>query len=434
MDKEEVRGHRTKPTCREGMLEMTVESRIQEIDRLVDQHNQFRDNCLNLIASENVPSPFVERLLSAELDRRYGYYNGIDVNDRHYWGNRHIAQVEDYAHQLSRELFRVKHVDLRPLSGNIAGIAAMFALARAGDTVMEVYNAHQYANKMRKAPLSVNLNSIEIPWDGPNYNVDLDRTLALIEQHRPHIVSVGSGVFLFPAPVQALKQTMRRCNSESILIYDAAHVLGLIAGGRFQDPLAEGADVIISSTHKTFAGPQGGIIMTNDTGYAELIGEALSPLLVANHHLSRLPALAATFLEWLHCGPAHADAIVANSKAFGRALHERGVPMLADHLDFTETHMVVPIVDEFGDMREVADRLEECHIIGGAYEPPPEVGSQGLRLGVQELTRLGMQEADAADIADCVVDVLKGNDLAAARERAIQLAAHFNNISFALET
>ena len=337
-------------------------------------------------------------------------------------------------HQLAKELFRVEYVDLRPLSGNITGICAMFALARAGDTVLEVYNAHQYANKMRNAPLRVDLNSIEIPWDGANYNVDLDRTLALIEQHRPRIVSVGSGGFLFPAPVQALKEAMQACNSESILIYDAAHVLGLIAGGHFQDPMAEGADVMISSTHKTFAGPQGGIIMTNDRGYAELIGEALSPLLVANHHLSRIPALAATFMEWLHCGPAHADAIITNAKAFGRALHERGVPMLGSHLDYTETHMVVPIVDEFGEMRDLADRLEECNIIGGTYGLPKEVGNNGMRLGVQELTRLGMQESDAAEIADCVVDALKGDDPAATKEQAIQLSGRFKKLCFALET
>ena len=329
-------------------------------------------------------------------------------------------------------MFAVKHVDLRPLSGNIAGIGAMFGLARAGDTVMEVYNAHQYANKMRKAPLAVDLNSVEIPWDGPNYNVDLDQTLSLIEQHSPSIVSIGSGVFLFPAPVRELKEAMKRCNPDSILIYDAAHVLGLIAGGRFQDPMTEGADVIISSTHKTFAGPQGGIILTNHTEYAELIGEALSPLLVANHHLSRLPALAATFLEWLHCGRDHANAIVANAKAFGRALQERGVTILGHHLDFTESHMVIPIVDEFGDMGELCDRLEECHIIGGVFAPPAEVGSHGLRLGVQELTRLGMRERDADDIADCVVDVLRGNDPAGVKRRAIELAGRFDKLSFTL--
>ena len=412
---------------------MTVQPRVERLEALVDQHNRYRDNCLNMIASENVPSPFVERMLSAELDRRYGYYRGIDLFDRHYWGNRYIAQIEDYAHQVARELFGVAHVDLRPLSGNLAGIGAMFALARAGDTVLEVGNGHQYAGKMHRAPLSVELNSIEVPWDGPNYSVALDATLELIEQHRPASVSVGSGVFLFPTPVRELKEAMRRTNPDSILIYDAAHVLGLIAGGRFQDPMAEGADVMISSTHKTFAGPQGGIIMTNDRRYAELIGEAMSPLLVANHHLSRLPALAATFLEWMHCGPAHADAIVTNAKIFAHALHERGVPMLADHLDFTETHMVIPLVDQFGDMRELSDRMEECHIIGGIFPPPPEGGTQGLRLGVQELTRLGMTTADAPAVADCVADVLGDRDLAGAKKRATALAAGFDKLCFALD-
>ena len=411
---------------------MDFDAKIQELESLLDQHNDFRDNCLNLIASENVPSPLVERLLSAELDRRYGYYLGIDVRERSYLGNRYIARIETLAHQLASELFGAEFVDLRPLSGNIAGIAAAFGLARAGDTVLEVYNAHTYAKKLATAPLKVELKSIEIPWDGPTYTIDLDKTLALIEQHRPRIVSVGSGLFLFPSPVRELKEAMRRHNPDSYLIYDAAHVLGLIAGGCFQNPLAEGADVIVSSTHKTFAGPQGGLILTNDRLVAELIGEALSPLLIANHHLGRLPALAATFMEWLQCGPAHAASIIANARALGRALHERGVPLVGAERGFTATHTLFLVVDQFGESRALAERLEACNIITGPSDAPAELGTHGLRIGVQELTRCGMVEEDAPQIADCIIDALHNRDLEKVKARAIQLAQRFKRVCFTL--
>jgi glycine hydroxymethyltransferase len=413
---------------------MDVDNKLQELESLLAQHNHFRDNCLNLIASENVPSPLVERMLSAELDRRYGYYLGIDVHDRWYLGNRYIAQIEELAQQLASELFHAEFVDLRPLSGNIAGIAATFGLARAGDTVLEVYNGHTYANKLATAPLKVDLKSIEIPWDGPTYSIDLDQTLALIEQHRPSVVNIGSGLFLFPSPVRKIKEAMRKHNPDSYLIYDAAHVLGLIAGGLFQDPLAEGADVVISSTHKTFAGPQGGLILTNDRAIAELMGEALSPLLIANHHLGRLPALAATFLEWLHCGPAHAAAIVANAKALGRALHERGVLLVGADRGFTETHTLLLVVDQFGESRPVADRLEACNIITGSSSAPAELGTHGLRIGSQELTRCGMVEEDAPEIADCLVDALHGRDLENVKTRATKLAQRFQRICFTLDS
>ena len=208
--------------------------------------------------------------------------------------------------------------------GNIAGIATTFALGCPGDIVLEVHNGHQYAQKLALSPLQVSLESIPIPWDGVRSNIDLDQTVALIQKHRPKLVTIGSGVFLFPQPVRELKEAMNRYTPDSHLIYDAAHVMGLIAGGRFQSPLEEGADVVISSTHKTLAGPQGGIILTNNRSLAERIGPAVAPLLESNHHLGRLPALAGTFLEWMACGGAHADAIISNAKTLRTGVTRTG--------------------------------------------------------------------------------------------------------------
>ena len=411
----------------------TETHKVQEIESLLEKHNSFRENCLNLIASENIPSPMVERLLVEDLDRRYGNYSGIDLHRRSYQGNRFIAQIEELAHQLAKQLFGAAYVDLRPLSGNIAGIAAIFALGSPGDTVLEVDNGHRYAHKLASSPLQVKLQSIQIPWDGARYNIDLNQTISLIQQHRPKLVIIGSGLFLFPQPVRELKETMRKYNPGSYLIYDAAHVMGLIAGKRFQFPLQEGADVVISSTHKTLAGPQGGMILTNDRAIAEKIASAITPLLVANHHLSRLPALAGTFLEWLTCGESHASAIIDNAKALAGALHERGVPLAGEGLGFTESHTLLPIVDKFGEGKAIADSLEACHIIAGASRLPAELGTHGLRIGVQEVTRRGMTETDAPEIADCIVDVLHGQNHADVKRRVIALAKRFNQIRFTLE-
>ena len=412
---------------------MDFDRKVQEIESLLEKHKAFRGNCLNLIASENSPSPLVEGLISEDLDRRYGYYTGIDLHNRFYQGNRFIERIEEVAHELAKQLFGAAYIDFRPLSGNIAGIAAAFALGSPGDTVLEVQNGHRYAHKLASSPLKVELKPIPIPWDGVRYNIDLDQTLALIEQHRPKLVSIGSGLFLFPQPVRELREAMRKYNPDSYLIYDAAHVMGLIAGGRFQFPLDEGADVITTSTHKTLAGPQGGMILTNDRSIAERIASAISPLLVANHHLSRLPALAGTFLEWLACGEAHASAIIDNAKALGRALHERGIRVAGADLGFTESHTLMVIVDEFGQGKALADQLEACHIITGATSIPAELGTHGLRIGVQEVTRYGMTPADTPEIADCIVDALNGRDIEDVKRRVIALAGRFNRIRFTLD-
>ena len=357
----------------------------------------------------------------------------LTYGHRLYQGNRFIVQIEELAQELAKQLFGAAYVDLRPLSGNIAGIATTFGLASPGDIALEVHNGHQYAHKLASSSLEVSLESIPIPWDGVRSNIDLDQTIALIQKHRPKLVTIGSGVFLFPQPVRELKEAMNQYAPDSYLIYDAAHVMGLIAGRRFQSPLEEGADVIISSTHKTLAGPQGGIILTNDRSVAERIGPAVAPLLESNHHLGRLPALAGTFLEWLACGAEHADAIISNAKALGQALHERGIRFVGQELGFTESHTLIPIVDEFGESKAMADQLETCNIIAGGASVPPELGVHGLRIGVQEVTRRGMTAADVPEVADCVVHALKGEDFEGAKRRAIELAGRFNQMRFTLE-
>ena len=412
---------------------MDFNEKVKEINSLLEQHNTFRGDCLNLIASENVPSPLVEGLLVEDLDQRYGNYTGIDLQARLYQGNRFIIQIEELAQELAKQLFGAAYVDLRPLSGNIAGIATTFGLGCPGDIALELHNGHQYAEKLASSPLKVSLESIEIPWDGVRSNIDLDQTVALIKKHRPKLVTIGSGVFLFPQPVRELKDAMNRYTPDSYLIYDAAHVMGLIAGGRFQSPFEEGADVIISSTHKTLAGPQGGIILTNNKSLAERIGPAVAPLLESNHHLGRLPALAGTFLEWLACGAEHADAIISNAKALGQVLHERGIRLLGQELGFTESHTLIPIVNEFGESKAMADQLEACNIIAGGASVPPELGAHGLRIGVQEVTRHGMTAADVPEVADCIVDALKGDKQKAVKKRVAALAGRFNGMRFTLD-
>ncbi len=412
---------------------MNHNAKVQELTSLLDKHQTYRDTCLNLIASENTPSPLVEELFDERLARRYGNYSGIDLYQRNYKGNRYIAEIEAYTQALAKELFGAAHVDFRPLSGNIAGIATTFALAEPGDTALEVHNGHHYAEKLLSSPLKIELQSIPIPWDGPRSNIDLDATLALIAEHKPKIVNVGSGVFLFPQPVRELKKAMRQANPDSYLIYDASHVIGLIAGKRFQSPFEEGADVIISSTHKTLAGPQGGMVLTNDKSIAERVARGVYPLLMSNHHLNRLPALAGTFIEWMECGEAQADAIVANAKALGQALVERGVPMLGADLGFTESHTLILIVDKYGEGGALATHLEACHIIAGAAGLSPEIGTSGLRIGVQEVTRWGMTPADAPDIAACIVSALSGGTSEELKPEVAKVACRFDTILFTVE-
>ncbi len=412
---------------------MSLRERIVEIESLIKKHRGYREACLNLIASENMPSPLVDRLYSAELNHRYGNYRGIDTEAREYQGNRYITRIEGLAQNLAKELFGAEHVDLRPLSGNIAGLAATLATVGPGDCVLEAPNGHRYAKKLASSRLKADLFAKPLPWDGPNSNIDLEKTRELIRRHKPTVVTVGSGIFLFPQPVREIREEMDRSAPDSTLIYDAAHVMGLIAGKRFQDPLREGADIVVSSTHKTLAGPQGGMVLTNDRNLAERIGIAIAPLLESNHHLGRLPALAATFQEWLACGEEHASSIVENAQALGKELQVRGLPMVGESCGITNSHTLHLITDVFGADQVVADRLETCGIIVGAVGAPEELGKFGLRLGVQEVTRKGMTLAHAPAIADCIIDAMNGVNPESVLKRVRNIAQKFNQVRFTLE-
>ncbi len=408
---------------------------LVQIESILADHENYRKECLNLIASENITSPAVSRLQANELSHRYGDYSGIDQQARKYQGNRHIVRLERVVTDLVMRLFDARYADLRPLSGHIAGEAVLLALCRPGDTVLELDGSsggHRLAEKLKRAPL-IDLKVEPLPFDGENFNIDVDRCRELIPRLKPRVVILGSSTFLFPHPVAQIREIVDRVPG-TFLLYDASHVLGLIAGGRFQAPLKEGAHLVSASTHKTFGGPQGGLVLTNDQSLAERVGEAIYPALVTNHHLHRLPALGAACLEWLQYGPEHAGAVIANAQALAAALAARYVDVVRTARAYTESHTVLAATRAHGQAADLAQRLEEAGIITGACLLPERWGRSGLRFGVQELTRRGMTPADAEPIAGWIVDVLFGRQAPGEyREEVRRMALRLDRCLFGLE-
>jgi glycine hydroxymethyltransferase len=381
----------------------------ESVKELLEEHKRWRDRCWNLIASENVTSPAVAALLSNDLSHRYGDYEGIDLNSRKYLGNRYVVQVEKTCHDIARALFGTEHVDLRPLSGHIAGIAPLLALCKPGDTVLELNQecgGHRLAGKTMNCPL-IQLRALPIAFDEDHFNVDVAKTLDIVEREKPRFVILGSSTFLFPHPVTELRRGIDALSATTLLQYDASHVLGLIAGERFQKPLAEGADLITSSTHKTLGGPQGGMVLSNSSALAEEVGKALQPGLLSNHHLHRLPALCQTFQEWSARDGSDAGQVVAAAQALAAALEKLGIPMVASHLGYTASHTILIQAKPFGPAKGLALHLEEADIIAGACRLPGKLGPDGLRLGTQEVVRRGMRTEDLEEVAGVIAALLK---------------------------
>jgi glycine/serine hydroxymethyltransferase len=249
--------------------------------------------------------------------------------------------------------------------------------------------------------------------DSP-YNIDLPKAAELIEQHRPELIIFGKSMMLHREPVREVTQMISGMKPKPIIMYDGAHVLGLF-GPYFQRPLAEGADIITASTHKTFFGTQRGIIASNmsqGTDYFDLwesIERRVFPGSVSNHHLGTLVGLLMAAYEMDTYKHDYQKQVIDNAKAFALALKEQGLQVEGDPaINYTETHQVMLRVGHARGM-ELAQRLENNNIIMNYQSLPDDetfVLCSGLRMGVQEMTRFGMKEEDFGELAEYIAAVI----------------------------
>ena len=380
-------------------------SSMNDIRDLLSRHDSYRRRCLNLIASENIPSTTVRRFLTCDLGGRYTTYFD-DPAARNYKGTKFMAEIEIAAQELARKVYDAAFVDFRPLGGHMAGVGVICALTRPGDTVFETgdMGGHKTASKLVSAGLlRGSLNVEYIPYDVEEHDIDMEALKRLVRDRKPKLIIFGRDQILFPENIEPIREVADEVGA--YVAYDLSHVHGLIAGKAFPNPLDQGADVMLGSHHKTIPGPQGGLYITRNEEIFKEVRQGVYPPLVTNHHVERAPALAATYLEMLAFGEAYAQQIVRNSQALGQALHDRGIMALYPHKGFSQSHQVIVDVAEFGSGGEVADLLEQANIICGKTMVPSDLGHEGktvsgLRLGTQELTRIGMLERDMAEVAE----------------------------------
>ena len=200
-------------------------------------------------------------------------------------------------------------------------------------------------------------------------------------------------------------------------MYDGAHVLGLIAGGCFQDPLHEGADIMTGSSHKTFPGPQGGFILSSseDEKFQRKLNNAVFPGTCSSYHLHHVAGKVVALSEFIEYGEELSKNTVGNAQAFAGALAAEGFDVLAESRGYTASHQVLTRHGELdsGAGAKAADLLEKAGIITNMNMLPGDTKAMtpsGLRLGVQELTRVGMGTDEMIDVARFYARVLIENE------------------------
>ena len=387
------------------------ERNVSQIEEIVEKQNQWRSSTLNLIASENVLSTRARRAMGSDFAHRYAEGH---PGERYYQGTELIDEVESRLKKHMKSLFHCRQVDVRPISGTIANDAVFSRFIRPGDIVMVNstpgggHISHHRAGSVGK----YTTNIVNFPLTPDGYHIDVERSIELIRAVSPKVLIFGKSLFLFPEPVADLADICRE--RDIAVLYDGAHVLGLIAGGCFQNPLKEGALLITGSVHKTFFGSQRGIILSN-AGENEWrkIDKGAFPGSSSNHHLDTLVPLAITVYEMMEFGQEYARQVIANAKHLGRKLHEAGIKVQGHEFDYTESHQLAVDVMEFGGGDEVARHLKDNNIILNMnllpHEPLENVSNPaGIRLGVQEMTRFGMKEREMEIVAElfkkCLVD------------------------------
>ncbi|MBS7649914.1 serine hydroxymethyltransferase [Candidatus Bathyarchaeota archaeon] len=431
-----------------GVLELTPVEYYRKVFSLLEQHHRWFQESIPLIASENVPSPSVREAIISDFGNRYA--EGFP-KERVYAGCKFIDEVEILCMEMARRLFDAEYADVRPVSGVNANIAVYTAFTQPNDIMMSLSIAaggHISFGKKQFSGTAGSVKNLEIeyfPFNHEDMNIDVEATKEKIldrvktNQPLPKLVMFGGSVLPFPHPVKELAKLFH--DYGMTICYDAAHVAGLIAGGQFQDPLKEGADVMTISTHKTLFGPQGGAILSKEM-YAETLKKAVFPATVSNHHLHHVAGKAVAFAEMLEFGKDYAEQVVENAQTLAKELYSRGFNVLGKKNGFTRSHVLIVDVSEIAYGSEIERRLEDSNIILNRNLLPYDIKygrhydtTGGIRIGVQECTRLGMKAEEMKQIAEFIQRVvLRNEDPERIRLEVADFRRRFQKVHYAFET
>jgi glycine/serine hydroxymethyltransferase len=434
--------------------------KIQNLSQKIIENNNWRQReSFNLIPSETTPSPLVKMCEISDPSGRYAEHRTMKGEEIYFYqGIDFIRDVEEEARREFQRFFDCTEVELRTISGQMANEVVFKGLVRflnrdrpqgqpTRKMKLVMNNALTKGGHLSSQPMGALFNFVEEdPETGKEnvinfpvldenpYKPDLAKLGEILGQHKPELVVFGKSMFLYQEPVKFVHDIVKDWDVRPVIMFDMAHVLGIY--GAFQAPLSEGADVITGSTHKTFFGPQRGIVAGNFPKgsplrklWLDIKGRAF-PGSTSNHHLGTLLALLMAVYEMNEFKEEYQKQVRANAKAFARALKDTGIQVEGDEKDgFTETHQVVIRIKAHGDGQEIARRLEENNVVTNYQALPDDetfLKSSGIRMGVQEMTRFGMKEKDFEQLSGFIADVIVRNtkvkeDVKKFRENFLQM-------------
>jgi len=370
---------------------------------------------LEMIPSENFVSQNVLEALGSIATNKYaeGY-----PGKRYYGGCRFIDEIEQLAIDRAKQLFGAEHVNVQPLSGAPANIAAYAAVLKMGDTILGMDLSHgghlTHGHPVTQTASIYNFVRYKTNSDG---QLDLDNLRQMALEHKPKLILVGYSAYSREIDFVRVKQIADEVGA--LTMADIAHIAGLVAAHEMNNPVAAGFDIVTTTTHKTLRGPRGGMIMCK-AEHAKAVDKAVFPGLQGGPHENVIAAKAIAFKEALE--PAfkeYAKQIKANAKVLESVFKERGYRLM---FGGTDNHLLLIDVtpkNVTGKITEAA--LDKAGITVNKNMIPDDTRSpmdpSGIRLGTPALTTRGMKEAEMKLIGDWIDQAIMHHDDDAALER-----------------
>ncbi len=398
------------------------------VEALLDREFERQTTGLQLIASENFTSPAVMRATGSVLTNKYaeGY-----PGKRYYGGNIFVDDIEALAIERVKALFGAEHANVQPHSGANANMCVYQALLKPGDTVLGLSLDHgghlTHGSPVNASGLLYNFVSYGV---GGEDRIDMDSVRALAHEHRPKLIVAGTTSYprrLDPEPFRAIADEVG-----ALLMFDIAHLAGLVAGGAHPNPVPL-SDVVTFTTHKTLRGPRGGCILSK-AAYAAAIDKAVFPgwqggpleHVIAGKAIAFYEAAHASFSEYAH-------QIVANASALAEALAGEGFRLVSGG---TDNHLMVVDLRPFDAEltgKQAQATLDEAMITLNKNTVPNDPRSpfvtSGVRIGTPSVTTQGMKQPQMTTIASLIARALRGRDdqsaLAEVRADVASLCADF---------
>ncbi|MEI7554962.1 aminotransferase class I/II-fold pyridoxal phosphate-dependent enzyme [Candidatus Chlorohelix sp.] len=404
-----------------------------EVEQMLEKHASFMDyECISLYAGTNIMNPRAARFQAASVGSRpsLGY-----PGDKYETGLQYAEQLEIMAVEILRRIFKCDFVEFRVGSGSLANLYAYMACTNPGDRIMALSNAAA-GHVTHHTPGAAGLYGLDvhdIPFDSERMAVDLEKLETEAYRIKPKLIILGGSLALFPYPVKEVRAIAD--NVGAWLMFDAAHLSGIIAGDEFQQPLAEGAHLMTCSTYKSFGGPAGGLVLTNSSKLAERLDKIAYPGLTANFDLSRTATLVVAASDILEFGKEYARTCIANAQKLAEELAAGNAPVhSAKGRGFTMSHHVAIQAAVYGGGTTASRHLERANILtSGIGLPLPELPNDfnAIRIGTQEITRWGFKPQDMPELAQLINRVLvKGETPESVKSDVIVMRQRFQQLHF----